>query len=116
VGIGQPLCVIDRAWQQRRQLRSIVSGRALVEGDMVSLDALDLILRSVGVRVMGTALVLDITRMHANDLGNCPTPPTSPKIIQAIAGGTASAGLTVSRLTQALPHAWTARGQMLGLS
>jgi hypothetical protein len=116
VGIGQPLCVIDRAWQHRRQLRSIVSGRALVEGDMVSLDALDLILRSVGVRVMGTALVLDITRMHANDLGNCPTPPTSPKIIQAIAGGTASAGLTVSRLTQALPHAWTARGQMLGLS
>jgi hypothetical protein len=39
-----------------------------------------------------------------------------PKIIQAIAGGTAPAGLTVSRLTQALPHAWTAQEQMLGLS
>jgi hypothetical protein len=42
--------------------------------------------------------------------------PTSPKIIQAIAGGTAPAGLTVSRLTQALPYAWTTQEQMLGLS
>ncbi|MDQ6702235.1 MAG: hypothetical protein M3Z96_03525 [Pseudomonadota bacterium] len=40
----------------------------------------------------------------------------SPKIIQAIAGGTAPAGLTVSSLTQALPHGWTAQEQMLGLS
>jgi site-specific DNA recombinase len=39
----------------------------------------------------------------------------SPKIIQAIADGTAPAGLTVSRLTQALSHAWTAQEQMLGL-
>jgi site-specific DNA recombinase len=37
----------------------------------------------------------------------------SPKIIQAIADGTAPAGLTVSNLTQALPHAWTAQEQML---
>ena len=41
--------------------------RALVEGDMVSLGALDLILRNVGARVMGITLVLDIARMHAND-------------------------------------------------
>jgi site-specific DNA recombinase len=40
----------------------------------------------------------------------------SPKIIQAIADGTAPAGLTVSNLTQALPHAWTAQEQMLGLN
>jgi hypothetical protein len=40
----------------------------------------------------------------------------SPKIIQAIADGTVPAGLTVSNLTQALPHAWTAQEQMLGLS
>ena len=40
----------------------------------------------------------------------------SPKIIQAIADGTGPAGLTVSSLTQALPHAWTAQEQMLGLS
>ena len=40
----------------------------------------------------------------------------SPKIIQAIADGTAPAGLTVSGLTQALPHAWTAQEQKLGLS
>ena len=33
----------------------------------------------------------------------------SPKIIQAIADGTAPSGLTVSNLTQALPHAWTAQ-------
>ena len=39
----------------------------------------------------------------------------SPKIIQAIADGTAPAGLTVSSLTQALPHAWIAQEQMLGL-
>jgi hypothetical protein len=31
-------------------------------------------------------------------------------------GGTAPAGLTVSCLTQALPHAWTAQEQMLGHS
>ena len=40
----------------------------------------------------------------------------SPKIIQAIADGTAPAGLTVSCLTQALPHVWTAQEQMLGIS
>lgn len=40
----------------------------------------------------------------------------SPKIIHAIASGTAPAGLTVSSLTQALPHAWTAQEQILGLS
>ncbi len=40
----------------------------------------------------------------------------SPKIIQAIADGTAPAGLTVSNLTQALPHAWTAQEQMFGVS
>jgi hypothetical protein len=31
----------------------------------------------------------------------------SPRIIEAIADGAAPAGLTVSRLTQALPHAWS---------
>ena len=41
--------------------------RALVEGDMVSLGALYLILRNVGVRVMRIAPVLDIAHMHAND-------------------------------------------------
>ena len=39
----------------------------------------------------------------------------SPKIIQALADSTAPAGLTVSSLTQALPHAWTAQEQMLAL-
>ena len=39
----------------------------------------------------------------------------SPKIIQAIADGTVPAGLTVSNLTQALPHAWAAQEHMLGL-
>jgi len=38
----------------------------------------------------------------------------SPKIVQAIADGTAPADLTVSRLTQALPHAWAAQERMLG--
>ena len=39
----------------------------------------------------------------------------SPRIIAAIADGDAPVGLTVSRLTQALPHAWTAQEQMLGM-
>jgi DNA invertase Pin-like site-specific DNA recombinase len=39
----------------------------------------------------------------------------SPKIIETIADGSAAAGLTVSRLTQALPHAWAAQERMLGL-
>ena len=39
----------------------------------------------------------------------------SPKIIAAIAEGDAPVGVTVSRLTQALPHAWTAQEQMLGI-
>jgi site-specific DNA recombinase len=39
----------------------------------------------------------------------------SPRIIAAIAEGDAPVGLTVSRLTQALPHAWTAQEQMLGM-
>ncbi len=39
----------------------------------------------------------------------------SPKIVREIADGTAPADLTVSRLTQILPHAWAAQEQMLGL-
>ena len=39
----------------------------------------------------------------------------SPKIIQAIADDAAPAGLTVSRLTEALPHSWAAQEQLLGL-
>jgi site-specific DNA recombinase len=39
----------------------------------------------------------------------------SPRLILAIADGDAPAGLTVSRLTQALPHAWSAQKQMLGI-
>jgi site-specific DNA recombinase len=39
----------------------------------------------------------------------------SPKIVQAIADGTAPADLTISRLTQALPHSWSAQEQTFGL-
>jgi hypothetical protein len=39
----------------------------------------------------------------------------SPKIVQSIADGTAPSGLTVSFLTQALPHAWSAQEQTAGL-
>ena len=39
----------------------------------------------------------------------------SPKIVQAIADGAAPAGLTISRLTEALPHSWAAQEQLLGL-
>lgn len=39
----------------------------------------------------------------------------SPKIIQAIADGVAPNGLTVSRLTMALPHAWAEQEAMLRL-
>jgi site-specific DNA recombinase len=38
----------------------------------------------------------------------------SPKIVQAIADGTAPAGLTVSRLTDALPTAWADQEQLIG--
>ena len=47
--------------------------RALVEGNMVGLGALDLILRNVGVCVMGIALVVDIAHMHANDRATDPS-------------------------------------------
>ncbi len=39
----------------------------------------------------------------------------SPKIVQAIADGTAPAGLTVSLLTRALPLTWSAQEQTLGI-
>ncbi len=39
----------------------------------------------------------------------------SPKIVQAIADGTAPADLTVSLLTRALPLTWSAQDQMLGI-
>jgi site-specific DNA recombinase len=39
----------------------------------------------------------------------------SPKIVQAIADGTAPSGLTVSCLTQALPHSWSAQERMAPL-
>jgi site-specific DNA recombinase len=39
----------------------------------------------------------------------------SPRIVRAIADGTAPADLTVSRLTQALPHSWSTQEQTLGL-
>jgi hypothetical protein len=47
--------------------------RAFVEGDMVSLGALGLILRNVGARVMGMALVVDIAHMYANDRATDPS-------------------------------------------
>jgi hypothetical protein len=39
----------------------------------------------------------------------------SPKVIQAIADGAAPSGVTVSSLTQALPHAWADQERLLGL-
>jgi hypothetical protein len=39
----------------------------------------------------------------------------SPKVIQAIAEGGAPVGLTVSRLTESLPHSWAAQEQLFGL-
>jgi hypothetical protein len=39
----------------------------------------------------------------------------SPKVVQAIADGAAPSGVTVSSLTQALPHAWADQGRLLGL-
>jgi len=39
----------------------------------------------------------------------------SPKIIKAIADGAAPEGMTVSTLTQSLPHSWSAQERMLGL-
>ncbi len=39
----------------------------------------------------------------------------SPKVLQAIADGATTADLTVSSLTQSLPHSWRAQEQMLGL-
>jgi site-specific DNA recombinase len=39
----------------------------------------------------------------------------SPKIVQAIAEGTAPTDLSVSRLTQALPHSWSAQEQAFSL-
>ena len=39
----------------------------------------------------------------------------SPKIVRAIAEGAAPAGLTVSRLTEALPNSWAAQEQLFGL-
>jgi site-specific DNA recombinase len=40
----------------------------------------------------------------------------SPKVLRAIIDGVAPGGLTVSRLTQALPHAWSEQEAMFGLS
>ena len=40
----------------------------------------------------------------------------SPKIIQAFANGDARTGLSVSRLTEALPHSWTEQEKMFGLA
>ncbi len=40
----------------------------------------------------------------------------SPKIVQAIVDGIAPSGLTVSRLTDGLPHAWAEQEAMIGLN
>ena len=40
----------------------------------------------------------------------------SPKIVQAIVDGVAPSGLTVSRLSMGLPHAWAEQEVMIGLS
>ena len=40
----------------------------------------------------------------------------SPKIVQAIVDGIAPSGLTVSRLTDGLPHAWAEQEAMSGLN
>jgi site-specific DNA recombinase len=39
----------------------------------------------------------------------------SPRVLQAIADGTAPWGMTVSSLTLALPHDWAAQERMVGL-
>jgi site-specific DNA recombinase len=43
------------------------------------------------------------------------TQPTCPSIVKAIANGTAPAGLTISSLTQALPHAWAEQEAQFGI-
>ncbi len=40
----------------------------------------------------------------------------SPRIVEAIANGTAPAGLTVTSLARALPHSWAGQEQKLGIS
>ncbi|GAC1554905.1 MAG: hypothetical protein NVS2B5_15100 [Beijerinckiaceae bacterium] len=40
----------------------------------------------------------------------------APRIVEAIIDGTAPAGLTVSRLTEALPHAWTDQENTFGFA
>src|SRR5439155_19598987 len=46
---------------------------AIASGNGVNLGTLDLVLRNVGVRVMGIALVVDIPHMHANDRATDPS-------------------------------------------
>ncbi len=40
----------------------------------------------------------------------------APRVIQAIADGSAPSGLTVSNLTLALPHSWSAQERMIRLA
>src|SRR5208282_5855753 len=55
----------------------------------------------------------DLAERHVRRLA--PLAFLSPKIVQAIADGDAPADLTVSRLTESLPHSWAAQEQLLGL-
>jgi hypothetical protein len=71
--IGPSLSVISIAPAITASVAKLSERRVLVEGDMIGLDALDLILRNVGARVMGIALVVDIAHMHANDRATDPS-------------------------------------------
>jgi hypothetical protein len=39
----------------------------------------------------------------------------SPRLVEAIANGTASAGLTVTMLAHALPHSWAEQERKFGI-
>jgi site-specific DNA recombinase len=60
------------------------------------------------------ALREDKVERHVRFLA--PLAYVSPRIIEAIASGSAPADLTVSSLARTLPHSWAVQERMLGIA
>jgi hypothetical protein len=59
---------------------------------------------------------LDAARQERHIRHLAPLAFVSPRIVEAIANGSAPADLTVSMLARALPHGWAAQEDKLGIT
>jgi DNA invertase Pin-like site-specific DNA recombinase len=118
--------VIEVAFQPSRTMRKGLAHAPDTSASITARDR-DLLLRAIGRAQAWVASVEagqrtfeaiaaaeGLVERHVRRLA--PLACLAPSIVKAIANGTAPAGLTISGLTQALPHSWAEQEKRFGIS